>query len=116
MYLAIDVGATKTLLAVFSPEGKLLHEQKIVTDKKYDRFLKDLKTTLGQADFEKFKITACCCAIPGKVDRQSGDGLTFGNLTWKNLPIADDLKNLLGNLPVTVENDANLAGVFEASK
>ncbi|HSX18364.1 MAG TPA: ROK family protein [Candidatus Saccharimonadales bacterium] len=113
-YLAIDVGATKTLLAVFSEDGKVLHEQKIATDKKYDRFLDDLEATLQQEEFKNYQIAACCCAIPGKVDRKTGIGITFGNLAWKNVAVKADLEKILGNIPIYVENDANLAGLYEA--
>src|SRR5437868_14543542 len=99
MYLAIDVGATKTLLAIFSKDAKVLHEQKISTDKKYDRFLADLQSTLQQSEFKDYQITACCCAIPGKVDRSAGVGITLGNLPWQNVPIRSDLEKILGNLP-----------------
>ncbi len=43
MYLAIDIGGTKTLLAVFNREGKIVEQLKTPTDHNYDNFLKDLK-------------------------------------------------------------------------
>ncbi len=115
MYLAIDVGATKTLLAAFSDRGEVLHEQKIATDKKYEKFLSDLKAVLAQGKFKDYHFLAVCCAIPGKVDRQKGIGLTFGNLPWHNAPINADLEKILGHhTQIFVENDANLAGLYEA--
>ncbi|MEX0881457.1 MAG: ROK family protein [Candidatus Saccharimonadales bacterium] len=113
LFLGIDVGATKTLLAVFSKNGKLLHEQKIVTNHKYDQFLADLQKALKTEEFKNYKIAAAGCAIPGKVDRSAGVGLTFGNLFWRNVPIASDVGKIVGK-DVFLENDANLAGLFEA--
>ena len=113
MYLAIDVGATKTLLAVFSSSGKLLHEQKIKTDHKYARFLADLRTVLEQEKFKEFKISAACCAIPGKIDRSAGIGLTFGNLPWQKIPIRSDIEKIVG-MNVFIENDSKLAALSEA--
>jgi glucokinase len=113
MYLAVDVGATKTLLAVFSEDGKVLHKQKIATNHSYQEFLVELKSALKSADFSKFKISACCCAIPGVVDRAKGEGTYFGNLPWKNTPITTDIKKIVG-VRVLIENDANLAGLSEA--
>lgn len=115
MYLAIDVGATKTLLAVFSQDGKLVHKQKIATHQKYGLFFKDLESSLQQNGFKDAKITACCCAIPGKVDRDTGTGLTFGNLPWHDVPVAADLAKVVGNIPIYIEHDVNLAGIYEAS-
>ena len=33
MYLAIDIGGSKTLLAVFNKQGQVIDEHKIVTNK-----------------------------------------------------------------------------------
>lgn len=113
MYLAIDVGATKTLLAVFSRDNRFLYKQKILTDHKYEQFLDDLHSTLQSGEFKKYKISAACCAIPGKVDRVKSVGLTFGNLPWKNVPITEDIEESTG-IKMFMENDANLAGLYEA--
>jgi glucokinase len=112
MYLAIDVGGTKTLLAVFNREGKIVHEHKFPTNKSYERFLADLEAAI-ETELKKYKITYCCCAMPGKIDRTRGVVQHLGNLKWENVPIKDDLHNVLG-IPVLVENDANLAGLYEA--
>ncbi len=113
-YLCIDVGATKTLLAHFSKNGRVLNEYKFPTPKKYQDFLKDLESALQRPEFHEPQIAAACCAIPGRVDRQHGVGLRFGNLAWANVPILDDLAEILGKIPVFVENDAKLAGLYEA--
>jgi predicted NBD/HSP70 family sugar kinase len=112
MYLGIDVGGTKTLLAVFSSDGKIEKEYKFPTPKKYPDFLTQLQEALDR--FNEYHITTCCCAIPGKVDRQKGVGLVFGNLAWRNVPIKNDLAGLLDHAKILVENDANLAGLHEA--
>jgi len=113
MYLAIDVGASKTLLAVFSPDGQLLGEHRFPTSKDYHKFLVDFKKTF-ESNFASYQLLACCCAIPGKVDRARGIGKNFGNLDWANIAVASDLGKILGGLPIYVENDANLGGLSEA--
>lgn len=114
MYLAIDVGATKTLLAVFSRDGKVTCEHKFATDHSYSKFKKDLQATISSEELKNFSISAACCAIPGKVDRAKGLGVAFGNLEWHNVPILADLEKILPHVPVLIENDANLAGLYEA--
>ena len=113
MYLAIDVGGTKTLLAVFDETGHSVVQQKIATPKSYEAFAKSLKKLIG-TEFDKFKFKACCCALPAEVDRQHGIGLAFGNLSWHNVPILRDLKKIVGDIPIYIENDAKLAGLSEA--
>jgi glucokinase len=36
-------------------------------------------------------------------------------LNWHNKPLADDLRSIIGNVPIIIENDANLAALSEAN-
>ncbi len=112
MYLGVDVGGTKTLVAVFSGDGKIIAQDKFPTPQKYQDFLIELKKSLEQ--FKDHHISAGCCAIPGRVDRQKGIGLVFGNLGWHNAPIKKDLESMLTHAKIYIENDSNLAGLHEA--
>jgi len=111
MYLGVDVGGTKTLLAVFTKGGKLKQSVKFPTPQNYSQFLDELAENIQSLEVEEFQ--AACIALPGHVDREKGIGLTFGNLPWKNVHIAEFLEKLL-EAPVSIENDAKLAGLYEA--
>ncbi len=111
MILAIDVGGTKTLVALFTNSGKLAKSIKLKTPKDYQKFISSLKAALLR--FDDFKLNYACIAIPGKVDRQKGIGIAFGNLGWSNVAIKKDIKSII-KCPVVIENDANLAGLYEA--
>jgi predicted NBD/HSP70 family sugar kinase len=113
MYLGIDVGGTKTLFAVFEADGEMVCEKKIKTDHDYERFKTDLKNEAGKL-LPHFKISHCCCAIPGRIDFSRGVGLDFGNFPWHDVPIKQDLEALLPGVKVLVHNDAKLAGLSEA--
>lgn len=113
MYLAIDIGGTKTLLAVFSTSGEMLEEHQFLTRPSYSNFLKDLEAELIK--LKGYKISACCCSLPGIIDRKHGIGTVLGNLKWHNVPVLKDLKNLLDITAIYIENDGNLAGVHEAT-
>jgi len=112
MYLAIDIGGTKTLLAAFDEHGRPVKEHRFKTGKKYSDFITQLQESLAE-EFASFKFKACCCAVPGEIDHKTAVGLVFGNLPWKNVPIGRDLEKILGNIPILVENDAKLAGLSE---
>ena len=114
MYLAIDVGATKTLLAVFSKDGHLSFTYIIKTDWDYQAFLKDLSRALSTNVFKDNKISACCIAFPGRLDLKTGLGIAFGVLPWRNLPLKQDLTKLLPDLKLFMHNDAKLAALSEA--
>lgn len=111
MYLAIDIGGTKTLVGRFSERGELLESHKFKTPVLYDEFIDELEQNVAELSTDKF--SGACVAIPGKVDRRNGTGVAFGNLPWANIPIRHDIEHI-ADCKVTVENDANLAGLFEA--
>lgn len=113
MYLGIDVGATKTLFAVFEPGGEIVCEKKIRTNPDYERFRAELSDCLKELG-QQFKLTGCCCAVPATVDFENGIAKAFGNETWRNVPIQKDLGGLLPGVKILIHNDAKLAGLSEA--
>jgi predicted NBD/HSP70 family sugar kinase len=111
MYLGIDIGGTKTLVACLNNEGVVKEMFKFPTPKVYPEFLKELSITVAKLSTNKF--IACGVAVPGRVDREHGVALAFGNLPWTNVPIKRDVERMF-DCPAVVENDANLAGLSEA--
>jgi len=111
-YLAIDVGATKTLFAVFGPTGEVICERKIKTNPEYEQFKTDLAAALNELG--QFNFKAVCCAVPGRIDFERGIALAFGNEDWLNVPIKDDLQAILPGAKLLLHNDAKLAGLSEA--
>lgn len=110
-YLAIDVGGTKTLFAVFKPDGEQVCQNKVETPGNYDQFKDSLKRNIEQLD--KFKFSHACCAIPGRIDFEKGIGQDFGNLPWEDVPVLADLQAMLPDTKVLIHNDAKLAGLSE---
>lgn len=111
MYLGIDVGGTKTLLAVFTKDGRLKQTVKFNTPQNYSRFLDILTENIRSLGVEDF--AAACLAMPGLIDREAGIGHSFGNLPWKNVHIVETLEQLL-KAPVIIENDAKVGALYEA--
>lgn len=109
MYLAIDIGGTKTLIALFSKRGRVVRRRKFKTAQGYKTFIRDLETSLH--DFKKFKITSIVVAIPGSV--QKNYTVRFGNRNWSDIDIFTPIKNLF-DVPIHFENDANLGALYEA--
>lgn len=111
MYLGIDIGGTKTLVARLDNNGVIKESRKFPTPKLYPSLLKEIAVTV--ADLSTNQFTAVGVAAPGFIDRARGTAHAFGNLTWKDVPLKHDLQKML-NCPVALENDANLAGLSEA--
>lgn len=112
MYLAVDIGGTKTLVATFSPSGELLETSKFPTPKDYSQFISNLEEAVDKMTTKD--LIAVGVAVPGLLSREKGIVYALGNLPWSNEPIRDDISRALNNLPVVIENDAKLAGLSEA--
>jgi predicted NBD/HSP70 family sugar kinase len=111
MYAAVDIGGTKTLVAVFKADGTILEEQKFPTPEKYDSFISELAKVAVNLSTNDFKAVGA--AAPGSINRERDIALSFGNLPWKNVPVGADLEKIF-HAPVALENDAKLAGLAEA--
>lgn len=111
MYLGVDLGGTKTLVAVIDDDGAILEQAKFPTPAKYDNWLLELKHAAHRFEHKDFQAAAV--AVPGKLNRGRGTVLALGNLSWRNEPIQADCERALG-CPVVIENDAKLAGLSEA--
>jgi len=112
MYLGIDIGGTKTLVAALDDKGEILLSRRFPTDHDYDNFLRDLGTNLKELPLEgDFKA---CAGVAGLLDRRAGTVHSLGNLPWRDKPIRTDISNLIDDRWVMLENDSRLAGLSEA--
>ena len=111
MYVGIDIGGTKTLVAALSDNGEIAGSIRFATPADYPDFLKELKTNLAALPFDDFKAGAV--AAPGEIDRINGTYKEGGNLHWHNAKVQHDVEQLT-HCPMLFENDANLAGLSEA--
>ncbi len=110
MYLCIDIGGTKTLIALLNAQGKILHSIKFATLYSQSEFYANLLMQI-RANFTTGNLKAISVAMPGIV--HNNKAIWLGNLPWRNFDIAKDLNSVF-RVPVYVENDANLAGLAEA--
>ena len=109
MYLGIDIGGTKTLIALFTKRGRVIRRKKFRTPQGSNTFIQELENNLKR--FAKFKVRSVVVAIPGLV--QKNYSVKFGNRKWDNIDIFTPVKNLF-DCPIWFENDANLAALFES--
>lgn len=111
MYIAIDIGGTKTLLARFTKDGDLQETLKFPTPKDYDDFLKVLADNVARITTKPWQLA--CVAAPGRIDRDKEVVASYGNLPWKDTALAKDINKIVG-CTVMIENDAKLAAISEA--
>lgn len=111
MYLAIDIGGTKILIAALDDGGVITEQAKIPTPKNYPDFLSELNKVVD--NFTTREFTAIGVGIAGRIDRKTGHRFASGRLAWDNVPIQSDIESSF-KTPTVVENDAKLAGLSEA--
>ncbi len=110
MITAVDVGATKVLVAQFGDDGKPIDEVRFLTPTDPQEFLKQLDDHLRV--FEA--LGRIVIGLPGIID-DNGVLIRCGNLPWKQLAIKQLLESRY-NVPVYVENDAKLAALAEINQ
>ena len=111
MYAGVDIGGTKTLVASLTDNGIITEKEQFPTPSDYQTFITQLRDAAGRQATHDFK--AACVAMPGKVDRERGIGVSFGNLPWKNVSLQADAEQIFG-CPTLLENDAKLGGLSES--
>lgn len=117
--IGIDLGGMGAKGAVFSYNGKILHQDKVKTCKAdgFDdtvrmlgRFAKDLAQA-AKIDYKD--VVAIGMGAPGVVDSTRGIVLRWSNFEWENVPLAQRLSEETDK-PVYIANDANTAALGEA--
>jgi len=113
MIVAVDTGGTKTLITTFDNDGNPGEQIKFPTPQDPNEYIINLHKTLEENYSEKM-IDAIVIAVPGTLDNNNAI-IWAPNLTqWAGFNVVDNLKGILGNPPIFIENDAKLAGLYEA--
>ncbi len=110
MIVAVDTGGTKTLIAGYTEDGIIALERKFPTPERVSDYVSALTTHLTEM-FTPTEVDAVVIAMPGIV--KDGIAVWCNNLQWKDFNVARAFTGILGDAPLFVENDANLAGLSE---
>lgn len=114
-YLGIDIGGTNLRVAVISQEGEIIEVFKVPNESEkgaeynLDKIINEVKNQWSKYSLEKAGV-----GCPGPLNLKEGVILNPPNLKgWGKFNIKKYLEEKL-NMPVTVNNDANVAGFAEA--
>jgi predicted NBD/HSP70 family sugar kinase len=111
MYVAIDIGGTKTLVAAIDDDGTITSKHRFPTPKEYESLLANFRDALGQLPAKDFQAGGI--GVPGSIDRERGISLGSPNVSWGNAPLRDDCAQIFG-CQFVIDNDANMAALSEA--
>ena len=111
MYLAVDIGGTKTLVATISDEGDIKEKHRFPTPKDYESLLQGLREAAEKFDAKEFEGGGI--GVPGSIDYEKGVSLGSPNVSWGHVPLRDDCAKIFG-CQFVIDNDANMAALSEA--
>lgn len=110
MLVTVDTGGTKTLIASFEQNGDIGEMIKFPTPADQNEYVTLLRKTLIET-YGNTSVEAIVIGLPGII--KDGVAVWCNNLKWKNFDAGSALSGILGDTPVLIENDANLAGLSE---
>ncbi|QSO48190.1 ROK family glucokinase [Alicyclobacillus mengziensis] len=121
-WFGIDIGGTSVKTALVDSQGTILVQQSFDTgDNRGENFiavriaqvLSELKDKLTKNGQDNLEVRGAGVGIPGFLDLDTGMVAEAVNLGWVNVPFQRMLEDQIG-IPVSMENDANLAALGEA--
>ena len=113
MIITIDTGGTKTLVASFDVSGNPTNKVKFPTPQDPKEYTNKLNQTLKE-NFSNQSIEKIVVAIPGTLDKNNTIIWCPNLPQWKGFNISNKIDGVFKSIPILVENDAKLAGLYEA--
>jgi predicted NBD/HSP70 family sugar kinase len=117
MHIAIDIGGTKTLLALFDKRGTRLKRYKMKSFQEPEKFLSELKKNLPRVfPFRRKMIKNVVISYPGILN--NGNPEKAPNLPeWDGKIIQSGIKQIFSDFGLDIKiyykNDADLGGLYE---
>lgn len=111
MYMGIDIGATKTLIATEDSHGQFIEQKKFSTISDFGRFVAQLQHNLETCTQNQLP-ESIVVAAPGTV--KNGVMHAGGNVSWHDVDLLGCIHETCGNIPMELLNDAAAAGLYEA--
>lgn len=121
LVVAVDIGGTKILTAVFAPDGKMLAKSTHFTlagegkNAVVGRVASSIESLLSDNNLRLPQIGAVSIACAGGIDTGRGVVVTPSPHLpdWVEVPLAEIIKILLGGVKTFVLNDASAAALGE---
>lgn len=114
MYIGVDIGASKTLIARQSGHEFEIEKERFATPYDFEEFSQTLDQYL-QHYINNDNLEAIVVAAPGTIE--NGTFRSGNKLPWHDNDILETVRNVFGTAPkADLLNDAAAAGLYEARK
>lgn len=116
---AMDIGGTKTLVALVSSEGNILARHLMPTEAGRGvedllrRIVDALRELAEECEIPLETVRRLGCSVPGPLDREQGVVRFSPNLGWRDVPLVALLQEQVSML-IEIEDDAHCAALGEA--
>lgn len=116
--IGVDLGGTKISTAISTLDGRILNQTVVPTNASegeravLDRIIGTIQEVLDKAQATLQEIEAIGIGSPGPLDAKKGVIITTPNLPFKDYNVVEPIKEKF-NVPVYLDNDANVAGIGE---
>jgi glucokinase len=110
--IGVDIGGTKIAAGVVDEQGSILERVKLATPKDSAQVAATIAEAVNTVR-ENHEVEAVGLGAAGFVSADRATVLFAANMSWRNEPLRDRIEGLV-DLPVVVENDANVAAWGEA--
>jgi len=112
-YVGIDLGGTSIKLGIIDQSGNIIAQQESPTpSQRYEETLDLFVEMINKTGIPLREIISIGIGVPGFVDIEKGFIDILVNVGWENANLKEDLEAKI-NIPVFVNNDANLAAYGE---
>lgn len=119
MYIGIDLGGTNIAVGLVDETPKVIANSSRPTGatRDYKEIIKDMaelcKEVTEGAGYTMDDIKGIGIGSPGTVDPTGEVVIYANNLGWDNIPVVQELKKYYPNIPMKIDNDANVAAYGE---
>lgn len=116
--IGIDLGGTNIKAGIVDDDQQLIATASNPTkaDRPWQEIVADMAETVRQAAAKADISVEACRSVgignPGVIDSENGIIVYSNNISWKNIPLAQEFRKHI-DLPVHVSNDANCAAMGE---
>ncbi|HHW71452.1 MAG TPA: ROK family protein [Clostridiales bacterium] len=119
LYIGVDLGGTNIGAGVVDEKGNIFIKDEVPTGatRPYKDIIADMagliESILKQGGYKISDVESIGIGSPGCIDKDQGKVVFANNLNWRHVPVREELQKHI-DLPVYIENDANVAGLAEA--